>query len=385
MNSKLFLLSVLFLLTSSVFAQNFKAIDKHAIKAPKALSTDLPQLIDYLSETSTNDLEKVRSFYSWIIHNIKYDNKAYKGGNKRINHSNQDVLNRRKAVCYGYSDLFKEMCSISKIPCVVISGHPKMPRDAVPNLQSANHAWNAVRIEGQWYLLDATWGAGAQKHFKEAYFLTPPKLFILDHLPNDPMWQLLDCPISPEDFQKSENSITALVSSLDSCFHYQDSIAAFMTLSIPKQRIKTAQNSFLYLPNAENKKMLGSAYMDYNSFLTDRSSQLEQTDSLDAILTIQLEMIETCEKASNYMELFDTQKENLAYTHFNYGVGLYQQSLLWEPPKTKDLVNAYRTMLYHFNKAIDILNPLPANFLSQNAKRQLEEYIVFVELKLEKL
>jgi transglutaminase/protease-like cytokinesis protein 3 len=27
-------------------------------------------------------------------------------------------------------------------------------------LSTPNHAWNAVRIDGNWYLLDATWDAG---------------------------------------------------------------------------------------------------------------------------------------------------------------------------------------------------------------------------------
>ena len=87
----------------------------------------------YLTENTSNDFEKVRSFYIWLANHIEYDNAAVEPGSKRINHSNQDVLNRKKAVCQGYSNLFKEMCRLSKIPCEVVSGYPKTPRDAPPD------------------------------------------------------------------------------------------------------------------------------------------------------------------------------------------------------------------------------------------------------------
>jgi transglutaminase/protease-like cytokinesis protein 3 len=80
-----------------------------------------------------------------------------------------------------------------------------------------NHAWNAVRIEGQWRLLDSTWGAGYLspagefvRAFNAHYFLTPPELFIYDHLPEDPQWQLLDPPISMQRFVDTVQTYPAL-------------------------------------------------------------------------------------------------------------------------------------------------------------------------------
>jgi uncharacterized protein (TIGR03000 family) len=41
------------------------------------------------------------------------------------------------------------------------------------------HAWNAVKLDGEWHLVDATWGAGGikdkqfVKKFKDYYFLAP--------------------------------------------------------------------------------------------------------------------------------------------------------------------------------------------------------------------
>jgi transglutaminase/protease-like cytokinesis protein 3 len=61
-----------------------------------------------------------------------------------------------------------------------------------------DHAWNAVQINGQWQLLDATWGAGYAddsrhyvRSFDDFWFLTPPSQFVYTHYPDDASWQLL--------------------------------------------------------------------------------------------------------------------------------------------------------------------------------------------------
>src|SRR4029077_3289564 len=74
--------------------------------------------------------------------------------------------------------------------------------------KSVSHAWNAVKIDGHWQLVDTTWGAGAllgkefKKKYNEYYFLTPPEQLVLTHLPNDPQWQLSETPVQPEEFEK---------------------------------------------------------------------------------------------------------------------------------------------------------------------------------------
>jgi transglutaminase/protease-like cytokinesis protein 3 len=70
-----------------------------------------------------------------------------------------------------------------------------------------NHAWNAVLINGQWRLMDPTWGAGYLdqqmqfvRRFQEHYFLTAPDAFVFDHLPQDSRWQLLQRPLSGDEY-----------------------------------------------------------------------------------------------------------------------------------------------------------------------------------------
>ena len=53
----------------------------------------------------------------------------------------------------------------------------------------ADHEWNAVKINGKWCLIDATWDAGETNY---TYFCTDPKCFVRDHLPEKTENQFLD-------------------------------------------------------------------------------------------------------------------------------------------------------------------------------------------------
>jgi hypothetical protein len=72
----------------------------------------------------------------------------------------------------------------------------------------SNHAWNGVKINGSWYLIDSTWGAGYVsgdkkyvQRFDDHFFMTPPFQFIYDHFPEDARWQLLVVPVSKQVFE----------------------------------------------------------------------------------------------------------------------------------------------------------------------------------------
>jgi hypothetical protein len=106
-------------------------------------------------------------------------------------------------------------------------------------------------------------------------------------------------------------------------------------------------------------------------------------DSAEAVLAIQLEMIDLCEKALNYIELYPHQKENLAYTHFNYAVALSRQLPDLENKNDKPaIVDVYKKMLYHFETGKAILKEVPPNILSENGLQQFDEYIEYVSTKL---
>jgi hypothetical protein len=103
------------------------------------------------------------------------------------------------------------MCRVAGLKAEVVVGFSKgwgyKPGDKV-DWSDSNHAWNAVEIEGNYYLVDSTWGAGSlsssgkfEWKFTDYYFLTKPENFILDHYPKEDKWQLLDSIVSKQTFE----------------------------------------------------------------------------------------------------------------------------------------------------------------------------------------
>jgi transglutaminase/protease-like cytokinesis protein 3 len=188
---------------------DYKLIDKHALNAPKKVEQSIQSLATYLTAPAKNDRESARAIYRWITHNIAYDDKSYFSGNFKLMNK-EDAFKTRRAVCDGYAGLFKRLGQAVGLEVADISGYSKGYSYTVEQTDTINHAWNAVKIEGQWQLLDATWGAGYLddkkkrfvRQFQEHYFLTPADQFIYDHFPRESKWQLLRLPVSKSQYDQ---------------------------------------------------------------------------------------------------------------------------------------------------------------------------------------
>ncbi|MEM0994290.1 MAG: transglutaminase domain-containing protein, partial [Bacteroidota bacterium] len=313
--------------TTAQLAYDFKKIDTYAAQTPKNLHTDLEQLSTYLAAGGQNELEQVRAIYQWILKNIEYDRKAYKNGNKRLNRSNEDVLTRGKAVCWGYANLLKAMTATVGIESSVISGYARTRLTDPLNFVESNHAWNAVRIAGKWYLLDVTWDSGLQsgaddfrKTYQRTYFLTEPEYFILNHVPANPIWQLLDCPISLAEAESA--SLLLVENHQQACDSLQYSIDDFIAMLPDEKRLQEAIATYDFNPSVENQRHLGNAMIDYQNYLDKYLVQLQEKEQLDSVLLLQQSMITYCEQADRLTDLFDHQKENCAYNYLNYAIAL---------------------------------------------------------------
>jgi transglutaminase/protease-like cytokinesis protein 3 len=99
----------------------------------------------------------VRSIYAWIVYNIRYDHRLA-ASPKRKKVSLKTILKTRKAVCAGYADLLGAMCKLAGIESEVVTGYSRCYNFGHRRPFSwSDHAWNAVKLGGNWYLLDATW------------------------------------------------------------------------------------------------------------------------------------------------------------------------------------------------------------------------------------
>src|SRR5262249_47757666 len=156
------------------------------------------RLAAYLMRPARTERDKARAIYRWVTDRIAYDVDGYMLG-KRGDNTAEGAFRTRKVVCEGYANLFERLCRHAGLEAVNLLRVARGPGLGDPlDVTRPNHAWNAVRLDGRWHLLDATWGAGSpgpmgayDKQFEEFFFLTPPDLFVFSHYPMDPQWQLL--------------------------------------------------------------------------------------------------------------------------------------------------------------------------------------------------
>jgi hypothetical protein len=188
---------------------NYEKIDAHALAAPASAEQSVESLAAYLIKPAANEQDKARAIFRWICQNIDYDLGSYFTGRLSSTKS-EDVLKSRSSVCSGYSDLFSALAGEAELEAVEIRGYGKgySYRPGQKFSGPYNHAWNAVKINGSWHLMDPTWGAGYlgrdgeyHRWFDDHYFMTPPDRFIFDHLPEEESWQLLDRPLSKTEFE----------------------------------------------------------------------------------------------------------------------------------------------------------------------------------------
>ncbi|WP_296380957.1 transglutaminase domain-containing protein, partial [Winogradskyella sp.] len=182
------LLLVFFLFSiQQTSSQNYESIDSIVSTYPKKFKS----IEDFASRIRLDfktDLDKTRAAYYWIANNITYD---YKLSRKEPNSfkikskSKSDyeakfyalkrkyalkVLRKRFAICEGYSQLLTEVLKDLDIISVVVSGFAKRsPNEIGRKRNSSNHAWNAVRIEDKWHLIDVTWSTGNSLYNSEFF------------------------------------------------------------------------------------------------------------------------------------------------------------------------------------------------------------------------
>ena len=194
----LFLLGFCFsFLFSFSQSDNFFTADSIALHAPANISGNIDSLASYLTANLETDIEKARSIFRWTANNISYDINKQITLFKNTNDFSQDatkVLKNKKAVCEGYSNLIYALCKRSGLTCEVVTGYAA-EKDSKTEPQP--HAWNAIKINNEWKLLDATWAAGGmdeeknvfRKSFDKSYFCMRADSFAQTQYPMDPMLQ----------------------------------------------------------------------------------------------------------------------------------------------------------------------------------------------------
>ena len=225
--NKLLFLFFISLLPAIVFPQG-KSKTTYAVDSfvnTVKYKNDLYALTKALTKPYSEQLYKARAIFRWITENIQYDYKRYNKYNyigrepktykckdgenceqKKIIWETEyinRVLQKKKAICQGYSMLFKKMCDIAGLKSEIITGYIRTEYYQVGTAGIRDHAWNAIWIDSSYYLVDATWAAGGcakddngkllsfSKNYNDYYWLTSPSDFARNHYPENKKWTLL--------------------------------------------------------------------------------------------------------------------------------------------------------------------------------------------------
>lgn len=276
-----YLTLVCLLFPALLLGQQFHAIDEHSLNTPSSRTKSIAKLAGHLAEDTDTELEKLRAIYGWITRNIRYED-TYSASDFWATpeyieeQSAENVLRNRSAVCQGYANLFRALSRELGMPCEVVTGIVKESDGDVPRL---GHAWVVAKADDRWYHFDPTWGvpaAGSGAYtVNDRYFAPPPEQFILNHLPDDPMWQLLEKPVDEQLFRKSRPSeITAYLSELpDKKFDYSDTLDQWLAMG-SVQRMLNMEYRVLEF-NGSNERAVFSLGQNYWALFYDQHRLLD--------------------------------------------------------------------------------------------------------------
>ena len=137
-----------------------------------------------------SDIEKVFVVYNYIFKNILYDYEYLEldKKSKKVGFNNLTVLEQRKifrtqtlegiftkkTVCTGFSYIFKMLLEYIGIESNICIGYFKIGKE-----KEVAHAWNQVKIDGNWYNIDISYGI---EHYNEYIRIEEgkiPKYFLL--------------------------------------------------------------------------------------------------------------------------------------------------------------------------------------------------------------
>jgi len=205
---------------TSIAQDQYAYVDEKALRIPQQQTYSSAGIAQFINENFTGDAEKIRAAYTWIIHNIVYSKDSLFhfntwGIDPETNMT--AILRRRKGVCENYAALFTNILLKCGVQAAAVTGYTNLPGNDYWN----GHGWVAVQLDKEWFLCDPTWDAGYASYL---YYMVQPTEFIRTHIPFDPLWQLLEHPVSHKDFKRGYFAIKKNAPT----YHYKDSVMAYL-------------------------------------------------------------------------------------------------------------------------------------------------------------
>ncbi|MCL2166535.1 MAG: hypothetical protein FWH49_04520, partial [Clostridiales bacterium] len=109
------------------------------------------EIIAGLITADMDAYDKELAIHDWIIEWADYDSESLSNAPDAKPDPDNDnpygLLVGKRAVCMGYTTTFQLFMDMLNIECITVRGAAT----------SGEHAWNMVRLDGEWYCVDLTW------------------------------------------------------------------------------------------------------------------------------------------------------------------------------------------------------------------------------------
>lgn len=126
-------------------SNNYSELTKSYSNVTEDDINTINSILNSIIKPGMTETEKIRTVHNWIVCNTTYNDKYYDRGDS-FNHVS-NLLNNKTGVCQGYSVTFYIFMKQMGITCTLVMG----------KTDTVSHAWNAVKLDGNWYYIDVTW------------------------------------------------------------------------------------------------------------------------------------------------------------------------------------------------------------------------------------
>lgn len=127
-------------------ASSLSEIDRQILSAAR-------EVIARETTDAMSDYEKELAIHDWLTRFSSFDLSAFSrnpgSGSGTDSDTPYGVFINRTGNCWGYASTFKLLMNMLDIECITVLGTPRS--------NGVEHAWNMVKLEGEWYCVDAAW------------------------------------------------------------------------------------------------------------------------------------------------------------------------------------------------------------------------------------
>lgn len=156
------------------------------ISVSESASAKGDMIVSSIITANMNAYDRVKAIHDYLVKNVDYDYNGLETGNLQPSvYTAEGALCNGLAVCQGYAEAFELLCAKAGVKAQMVYGDAGNSTDGWQS-----HAWNVVRIDGEWYQIDCTWDdplvdgevISNGENIFYAYFLLTDSEMYTDHI-----------------------------------------------------------------------------------------------------------------------------------------------------------------------------------------------------------